>query len=582
MVFSEIVTDGQWMRAGEMSIFRRFSPAAEGHQLEVGETEAIETARRLLEPEEIYFLSFQRILPRLTLILIGLNVLIFVLQSIAGGSTDPWVLIKFGAYSQPLILSHGEYWRLLTHIFLHIGLPHLLVNMGVLFVVGMVLEGLYGKERFLIIYFIAGLAGGIASLFLVKEQIGGGASGAIFGLIGTVVVFGIRYRNRIPKRFKRAFGIRILPFLVIDLILGFITPNINIPAHIGGLLGGAATALILTPRIFHRPEIREREPRKIKIIMYAIIAVLSISIGAAAFDMLDIGKNAEEQIIAEYEQAIELSPKDENNYLILYTLYTKAIGRGPDGVEIYYDKLIGLCEKAIEHFPDDLSWYAALTSFYQEQIRREPQNTEEMYDKLIGLCEKAIEQFPDDNLGCYGALITLYEERIKQEPENIEEIYDKLTGLYQIVIKKEPNSAQWYNNLAWSYVQRDIKPKEAIHLAQMALKLKPGDVATLDTLAWAYLKNGQYELSLNAFEKVLEIELEEGIGDAARRRQLEEIMESSWDGVLELAKSEIDREDFLNFYRRMSEKVPEDSDTRPKLESALQILQWNEGKELKF
>jgi len=529
LVSSQAATDGEWMRAGDMRIFGLFSEGGALHQGEDGEIEAIEppmkpddgsrlTAKKILEPEEIYFLSFQRRLPRLTLVLVGINVLIFVLQTIAGGSTDPEVLIKFGAYSQPLILYHGEYWRILTHIFLHIGLSHLLVNMGVLFVVGMVLEGLYGKERFLIIYFIAGLMGGIASLLLVREHIGGGASGAIFGLIGTVVVFGIQYRDRIPKRFKRGFGIRILPFLVIDLILGFITPNINIPAHIGGLLGGAVTALILTPRIFHRPEIRERESKQIRITTYAIIAVLLVSMGAAAFDTFDIGRSSEEQIPSDYEKIIELNPKDEGIYEIVYSLYAEAVGKNPEDAGVYYDR-------------------------------------------LTGLCEKAIDEFPNNNFIWFVRLIYLYEWRINQKPENIEGIYDKLADLYKIVIDKEPDSSKWYNNLAWLYVQRNINSKEAVHLAQKALKLEPDAAYILDTLGWAYLKNGQYKLSLNTFEKVFEIELE---------------MESSWDGVLELAKSKIDREEFMSFYRRMSEKVPENSETHAKLASALQSLRKNE------
>jgi len=433
LVFSRFVTDGQWMRAGDIRIFKLFSQDTDLRQAGSpassparAETKPIETVKPLA-PEEVHFLLFQRGLPRLTLVLIAVNVFIFILQSIAGGSTDLEVLIRFGAYSYPLILYHGEYWRILTHIFLHIGLPHLLVNMGVLFIVGMVLEGLYGKERFFIIYFIAGLVGGIASLFIVREEIGGGASGAIFGLIGTVIVFGIRYNNKIPKRFKRGFGLWLLPFLVIDLILGFITPNINKSAHIGGLLGGAAAALFLTPRVFHLPEIRERESLQIKITTYAIIAVLSISMAAAALDTLAGGSTLEEHIIPKYEKTIELNPKD-------------------------------------------------------------------------------------------------------------------------------PNDAVWYNNLAWTYVQRNINPKEAIYLAQIALKLKPDNAAYLDTLAWAYLKNGQYEHSLSVFEEVFEIDLE---------------MKSSWDGVLELASSKVDRKAFLDFYKRMSKKAPEGSEMRAKLESAL-------------
>ena len=133
------------------------------------------------------------------------NIAIFVLMSLAGGSMDPGTLMAFGVKDNARI-DQGEIWRLVTPIFLHIGLIHLFFNSYALWVVGPTVEKLYGSERFVILYLASGVAGVLGSYFYHPDVPSAGASGAIFGFLGVLLVFGFRYRHSIPPFFKRAVG----------------------------------------------------------------------------------------------------------------------------------------------------------------------------------------------------------------------------------------------------------------------------------------------------------------------------------------------------------------------------------------
>jgi rhomboid protease GluP len=182
--------------------------------------------------------------PIFTYIFLGLNILIFVLMAFAGGSSSEPTLLAFGVKSNAEI-ARGEWWRFVTPIFIHIGMLHLFFNSYALWIVGPQVEKLYGPARFVILYVLTGVAGVYGSYFYHPQSISAGASGAIFGLFGVLLVFGIRYRSSIPPFFKRAVGTGVLPIIVINLIIGFTIPAIDNSAHIGGLLAGALLAALV-------------------------------------------------------------------------------------------------------------------------------------------------------------------------------------------------------------------------------------------------------------------------------------------------------------------------------------------------
>jgi len=183
--------------------------------------------------------------PVFTYIFLGINILIFLLMSLAGGSMNEPTLLGFGA-KQNSAIDNGQWWRFITPIFIHIGLIHLFFNSYALWMVGPQVEKLYGPARFVLLYVGTGVAGVAASYFYNPGVPSAGASGAIFGLFGVLLVFGLRYRNSIPPFFKRAVGTGVLPVIIINLIIGFtMSQFIDNSAHLGGLLAGAALAAMI-------------------------------------------------------------------------------------------------------------------------------------------------------------------------------------------------------------------------------------------------------------------------------------------------------------------------------------------------
>ena len=173
---------------------------------------------------------FKEKLPIVTYILIGINVLCFVIPYILG--IYPSIVDSFCVHGDSI--RAGEYYRLITGIFLHGGVLHSLFNCYALFVLGSQIENFYGKLKYIIIYLFAGLMGSLLSMTF-NDSGSIGASGAIFGLMGSLVYFGYHYRVYLGNVVKS----QILPLIVLNLALGFMLTGIDNFAHIGGLIGGS-------------------------------------------------------------------------------------------------------------------------------------------------------------------------------------------------------------------------------------------------------------------------------------------------------------------------------------------------------
>ena len=169
-----------------------------------------------------------------TSILILINCAVFLLETLAGGSTKTDVALKFGAQYEPLIRK-GQYYRLFTAMFLHFGFYHLLFNMYALSVLGPAVDYVCGTVIFLVIYLGSGIAGNILTLVMDRKKhhatLSAGASGCIFGLLGACLVLAIG---------GFGFSLRsILTTLAINLVYGLSSKRINMLSHAGGFVGGA-------------------------------------------------------------------------------------------------------------------------------------------------------------------------------------------------------------------------------------------------------------------------------------------------------------------------------------------------------
>lgn len=157
------------------------------------------------------------------------------------------MVVVLGAKNNAAI-DQGQFWRFGTHMLLHGNLLHLVVNGYALFVLGKILEKLYGLRRFLVVFFFSGFCGGLASyLFTSSNSVG--ASGAIFGLLGAAVVFGAKNRGILPARIGRLLTVGLLPWVAINLFIGVAIENIDNAAHVGGLIGGSLIALTMGTRL---------------------------------------------------------------------------------------------------------------------------------------------------------------------------------------------------------------------------------------------------------------------------------------------------------------------------------------------
>lgn len=172
---------------------------------------------------------------KMTRILMGINVLVFILMTVSGGSENISNLVRFQAMNKVLVFQ-GEWWRMFCAIFIHIGIFHLLMNMYFLNSIGGIFESLYGSRNFLIIYILTGLMGNLLTYaFGDINTVSAGASTALYGLIGLALGIMLNYRdNDILMQFGRSF----LPIVVINVIYSFMMPGIGITGHLGGLLGG--------------------------------------------------------------------------------------------------------------------------------------------------------------------------------------------------------------------------------------------------------------------------------------------------------------------------------------------------------
>lgn len=193
------------------------------------------TEKNAIESEKIF--GMKR--PIITYALIAINIVIFILMYVLGnGSTDSATLIAFGA-NNALLVESGQYFRLISAIFLHIGIIHLFFNMYALYIIGPQLESFYGKAKFLTIYLVSGVIGNLLANVFEINTLGAGASGAIFGLFGALLYFGYHYRVYLGSVIRT----QVLPVIILNLLIGFTNPSISSAAHIGGLIGGVLVSM---------------------------------------------------------------------------------------------------------------------------------------------------------------------------------------------------------------------------------------------------------------------------------------------------------------------------------------------------
>ncbi len=178
----------------------------------------------------------------LTYSLMAVSILLFLISTISDNIAK--TIFVAGALAGSNVVVKGEIYRLVTSTFLHSGGIHIVMNMLSLYIVGKMVEKLFSKVAYLSIYFISAFSGAFLAIYMDLDTVAVGASGAIFGLFGALAGFAFVHKDRLGEQFRafiKDFGL----LLIINLGIGLAFPNINISAHVGGLIAGMIGGFII-------------------------------------------------------------------------------------------------------------------------------------------------------------------------------------------------------------------------------------------------------------------------------------------------------------------------------------------------
>ncbi len=433
-------------------------------------------------------------MPWVTWALVGLNAVIFGLMEFSGGSKNPDVLLAFGAAYAPSF-RQGEVWRLVMPMFLHIGWLHLLANMYALYVLGPILERVYGYGRYALLYVGAGVGSSYLSMRLT-DDIAAGASGAIFGIAGIMLVTGYLHRQAVPPRWGRAFGKGILPFILVNLAFGYSVPHIDNWGHIGGLVSGMALAWVVPPPatnlIFGN---LEEERSEALLLVPALVVALAMAVTAEHYPaarsvsrLLNEGERLRttgrtDDAATRFEQAARLAPRDQRPHEELGSTYL-AQKRAADAIREF--------EQALRIDPRSTRAQSGLVLAYRQQ--GDYAKAQRYLEGLVGKNPRTVE-------GQLGLADLLAEQKLY--PEAIQH--------YQEALRLDPNNPVAHNNLAWLLATSDDphyrNPPSALEHATRAVELtRWREPNSIDTLAEAFYASGNFEQAVKVQTKALALD----------------------------------------------------------------------------
>jgi rhomboid protease GluP len=427
-----------------------------------------------------------------TYVLLGLNTLIFVLMTVSGGSKNVYVLLNFGASYGPYFRA-GEYWRLVMPMFLHIGWEHLLTNMFALWLLGSFLEPLYGYGRFALLYVLSGMGGSLLSME-ASMHIAAGASGAIFGVAGAVLVTGIAHPETVPRRWKSVFGIGILFVIVLNLTFGHFVRHIDNWAHLGGLATGLVLAWLIPPARLSPGTSGAGLAQPVLILPLAIVLV---AIGATAnhsFKMRQVTK------LLQNSAKLEASRRPENARALL----KEARRLEPHDVRVR--EALGALDLSLRKYDDAIREFTAALQVNRFESS-DAINLAAAYEGK-GDTAKARDVLEAINLRAPGNAETL--EALADACFSLK-LYPEAIQHYNEALKLAPNFAVAQNNLAWLYAtcenEQYRNPREAISHAMRAVQLTQSrEPGMIDTLAAALNANGQSELAAQAEARAVQLD----------------------------------------------------------------------------
>jgi rhomboid protease GluP len=296
--------------------------------------EKAQRIREIRESQDRFFHLLMELTPRcyVTAALIGGNIFIFILMYILGVRFDEnpikasQMMIQWGS-NLGILTRSGEYWRLLTSMFLHFGLLHIAMNMFCFYQAGPLVERLFGNVGFAILYFFSGIVASLCSSCYFPFSNSAGASGAICGVLGGLFGFIIRSKKTIPVSIFKSWKSAILSFIGLNVVIGFLVPQIDFAAHGGGFIAGFILGLI-----FGHPLTEEGRSFRLKRGMMILIAglVMIVSLffslpkdGLEYISAVQTFHHQDKQMISEFQESIKQYDNGELSIKEFWEVFSK-------------------------------------------------------------------------------------------------------------------------------------------------------------------------------------------------------------------------------------------------------------------
>jgi membrane associated rhomboid family serine protease/Flp pilus assembly protein TadD len=391
-------------------------------------------------------------------------------------------IIRWGANFGPLSLD-GQPWRLLTAVFVHIGLAHLLANMLALLVLGRLAESLFGRLPFLLIYLLAGLAGSFSTLIWNPMAVSAGASGALFGTVGALIAALYTGKLPVPRRVLRHVLITLVMWATFTLVYQFWKPGVDNAAHIGGLIAGSLMGVALGRSLADDRLIR-RSRQKIFSIAALVIAVLGIVtwrlqgyVVAAenARQLLSKGKN--DEAVEILQRIVHNNPRAALAHGLLGDAFLRKSDF--DGAEQEY-------QRALQLDPRNAMAWARVADLRSRQKR---------WSEAADDFTRAAQLMRNDS-GMFLYNAGLMYRQLDRQTDAIKS--------FQGAVAKNPNLVEAWYAMGISFLNLKQGP-EASKALQRALQLRPNDPEIHLWLGNALLVSGKQEQAEIEFLKAYQL-----------------------------------------------------------------------------
>ncbi|HWR16655.1 MAG TPA: rhomboid family intramembrane serine protease [Terriglobales bacterium] len=420
----------------------------------------------------------------ITNILLGINIGVFALMVLRG--VPVWTpnadqVVHWGANFGPLTLG-TQPWRLLTNVFLHLGIVHLITNMWALLVLGRLAEALYRRKSFLFVYLASGIAGSLASTFWNPIGVSAGASGALFGLAGALIATLIAGKLPLPKKAVRPVLLTLLFWAALDLAYGFWKTGVDNAAHVGGLIAGAALGYALGHHLGPGPKehLARQKVYSAMVLVLALFGFITLQhngyvVGAERARVL-MTANKNDEAIAVLRPVIEKAPKEIFPRMLMADLLIR---------KSQFEGAESELKSALQVGPKNGQVWAKLAEVQMKQQR---------WEDAAASFKRAAELTKDNGYFWYNSGVA-YRQSDRHEDA---------VKMFQTAVSKNPYLVDAWFAMGISLLNLKKNP-EGIQALQKAVQLRPNDAEIHLWLGNALLASGKEQEAQGEFLRAFQI-----------------------------------------------------------------------------